>query len=57
MTKQEAQLQEEEEKYGIYMSTFRYEGDNSNLDSGTDTESDVTTYPYFRLEEALNLFL
>ena len=46
MTKQEAHLQEEEEKYGIYTSTFRYEGDSSNLDSGMDTESDVTIYPY-----------
>ena len=46
MTKQEAQLQKEEEKYGIYMSTFRYEGDDSNLDSGTDINSHVTAYPY-----------
>ena len=46
MRKQEAWLQEEEEKYRIYMSTFRYEGDDSDLDSETDTESDVTAYPY-----------
>ena len=46
MTKQEIQLQEEEDKYRIYMSTFGYEGDDSDLNSGTDTESDVTTYPY-----------
>ena len=46
MTKQEAQLQEEEEKYGICMSIFRYKGDDSNLDSGTDTKSDLTAYPY-----------
>ena len=45
MTKQ-VKLQEEEEKYGIYMSTFGYERDNSNLDSGTDTESDITAYPH-----------
>ena len=46
MSKQEIQLQEEEEKYGIYMSSFRYEGDDSNLDSRMDTESDITAYPY-----------
>ena len=46
MTNQEIQLQEEEEKYGIYMSTFGYEGDDSNLDSGTDTKSNITAYPY-----------
>ena len=45
ITKQEAQLQEEEGKYEIYMSTFGYEGDNSDLDSGTDTKSNMTTYP------------
>ena len=46
MTKQEVKLQEEEEKYEICMSTFGYEGDDSNLDSGTDAKSDVITYPY-----------
>ena len=46
MTKQECQLQEEEGKYEIYMSNFGYEGDNSDLDSETNTESDVTAYPY-----------
>ena len=46
MTKQEIQLQEEEEKYGIYMGTFRYEADNSDLDSETDTKSNITAYPY-----------
>ena len=46
MTKQEIQLQEEEKKYGIYMSTFVYKGDDSNLDSGTETESDTNAYPY-----------
>ena len=46
MTKQELQLQEEEEKYGVYMSTFRYEGDNSDLDSETDTESEGHAYPF-----------
>ena len=46
MTKQECRLQEEEGKYEIYMSNFGYEGDNSDLNSETDTESNVTTYPY-----------
>ena len=46
MTKQEIQLQEEEEKYGIYMSTFGYKGDISDLDSRTETKSDTTAYPY-----------
>ena len=46
MTKKEVQLQEEEEKYEVYMSTFGYKGDNSDLDSGTDTKSDITAYPY-----------
>ena len=46
MTKKELQLQDKEEKYRVYMSTFRYEGDDSDLDSKTDTESDIHTYPY-----------
>ena len=46
MTDQEIQLQKEEEKYGIYMSTFRYKGDDSDLDSKTKSDSDVTAYPY-----------
>ena len=46
MTDQEVRLQHEEEKYGIYMSTFSYEGDNSNLDSKTDTDSNGTGYPF-----------
>ena len=56
MTKQEAHLQEEEEKNGIYMSTFGYEGDDSNLDSGTDTKSDVTTYPYLDRKKSSTYF-
>ena len=44
MTKQELQLQEEEEKYRVYMSTFGYKGDDS--DSEMDTESDSHVYPY-----------
>ena len=46
MTKQELQLQEEEEKYRVYMSTFGYKGDNSDLGSEMDTESDSHAYPY-----------
>ena len=46
MTKQECRLQEEEGKYKIYMNNFGYEGDDLDLDSDTNTESDVTRYPY-----------
>ena len=46
MTYQEVRLQHEEEKYGIYMSTFSYEGNNSNLNSKTDTNSKATAYPF-----------
>ena len=46
MTKQELQLQEEGVKYGIYTNTFGYEGDDSDLDSEMDTESDIHAYPY-----------
>ena len=42
MTDQEIQLQHVEEKYRIYMSTFSYEGDNSDLDSKMDSDSNVT---------------
>ena len=45
MTKEEFRLQEKE-KCGIYMSTFRYEGDDSDLDSETDTKANITAYPY-----------
>ena len=44
MTDQEAKLQHEEEKYGIYMSTFSYEGDDSDLDSNTDSNSNMMAY-------------
>ena len=46
MTAQEIQLQKQEEKYGIYMSTIGYEGDGSDLNSKTESDSDATTYPY-----------
>ena len=44
MTKWEQRLQYKE-KYGIYMSTFGYEGDNSHLDSDMDTDSNAMAYP------------
>ena len=44
MTDQEIQLQHKEEKYRIYISTFSYEGDNSDLDSEMDSDSNVTAY-------------
>ena len=46
MMAQEIQLQKEEEKYGIYMSTFGYKGDVSDLDSKTESDSGATAYPY-----------
>ena len=46
MIDQEVKLQHEEEKYGIYMSTFGYKGDDSNLDSETDSYSNVMAYPF-----------
>ena len=46
MTNQEVRLQHEEEKYGIYMSTFGYERDDSNLDSEMDSNSNATAYPF-----------
>ena len=44
MTNWEARLQCEEEKCGIYMNTFGYKGDNSNLDSEADIYSNATAY-------------
>ena len=46
MTDQEVRLQHKEEKYEVYMSTFGYEGDDSNLDSKTDTNSSATAYSF-----------
>ena len=46
MTNQEVRLQHEEEKYRIHMSTFGYEGDDSDLDSKMDTDSNATAYPF-----------
>ena len=46
VTNQEVRLQHEEEKQGIYMSTFGYEGDDSNIDSEIDTDFNTTAYPF-----------
>ena len=46
MTKQEQRLQCEEEKYGIYMSTFGHKEDDSDLDLDMDTDSNAMTYPF-----------
>ena len=48
MTEQEQRLQCKEEKYGIYMSTFGCEGEDSDLDSDMDmdTDSNVMAYPF-----------
>ena len=42
MTDQEVRLQHEVEKYGIYMSTFGYERDDSDLGSKMDSDSNAT---------------
>ena len=47
MINQEVRLQHEEEKYGIYMSTFGYEGDDSDFDSKMDSNFNMTAYPFF----------
>ena len=44
MIDQEVRMQHEEEKYGIYMRTFGYEGDDSNLDSKMDSDSNAVAY-------------
>ena len=46
MTEQELRLQHEEEKYGIYMSTFCYEGDDSDLELDMDIDSNAMAYPF-----------
>ena len=50
MMAQEIKLQKEEEKYGIYMNTFGYEGNDSNLDPETESDSDATVYLYLGQE-------
>ena len=49
MTGQELKLQHKEEKYGIYMNTFGYEGDESDMDMNTDSKCD--SVPILRYEE------
>ena len=46
MTDQEIQLQREEEKYGIYVNNFGYKGDDSYLDSETESDSNAMAYLY-----------
>ena len=46
VTEQERRLQEEEEKYNIYIGMTSYKGDNSDLDSETDTELEGHAYPF-----------
>ena len=46
IARQEKIQQEEEERYSIYMSTFGYEGDDSDLDLEDDMESEGHTYPF-----------
>ena len=45
MTEWEWRLQCKE-KFSIYMSTFGYEGDDSDLDSDTDTDLNAMAYPF-----------
>ena len=46
MTDHEIQLQKEEEKYGVYMSTFRYKWEDSDLYSEMESDSYMTAYLY-----------
>ena len=46
MTEWEWRLQCKEEKYSIYMSTFGYEGDDSDLDLDMGTDLKVMAYPF-----------
>ena len=46
MTEQKQRLQCEEEKFNVCISTFSYEGDDSDLDTETDLDSNTTAYPY-----------
>ena len=46
MTEQDKKMQEEEEMYNICMSTFGYEGDDSDLDFETDTDLEGHAYPF-----------
>ena len=46
MTGQELKLQHKEVKYGIYVNTFGYEGDDSEFDTDMDMDLDTMAYPY-----------
>ena len=46
MMKQELWLQEEEEKYDIYTSTIGHKGDDSDLETETDPDSEGQAYPF-----------
>ena len=50
MTEQEQRLQCEEERLNIYMSTFGYEGNDSDLDSNTDLDLNAMAYPFLELK-------
>ena len=45
-------LQEDEQKYNIYMSMFGYEGDNSDLDSEMDMELEGHAYLFLDLKQS-----
>ena len=49
MMKQEMQLQKEEEKY-IYMSTFGHEGDDSDLETVTESEGQALSIPRLKIQ-------
>ena len=46
MTQQELWLQKEEAKYNTYISTIGYKGDDSDLETEMDTESERQAYPF-----------
>ena len=46
ITEQEWRLQCKEERYGIYMSTFGYEGDDSDLDSDMYTDLNAMAHSF-----------
>ena len=46
MSEQELQLQKEEAKYNTYISGIGYEGDDSDLETEMDTDSEGQAYPF-----------
>ena len=46
MSEQELQLQKEEAKYNTYISAIGYKGDNSDLETKTDTNLEGQAYPF-----------